>query len=291
MKILITGSKGMVGRELQKVLKGHKIVEFDSTLNEDILNEEQLKKKMKGIDCVIHLAGIIDNSNPKLWEVNVKGTTNVLSAAINSKAKKFIFMSSTGVYGSTKGLIDEKTPITPKNNYEKSKAEGEKIVLYAKSKINVNIIRSAIVLGANDYWRKMFNMLEKKYPLPLDGKNTFQVIYSKELARTIAKVIQKGKNGEIYLVSGNEKKTLNEFCNLVQEELKLEKKLVHIPQFVGIIAGKLFNIKLLTWDNIRHLGKERNYNISKLKKLGYKQKYSLREAVREIVKEFKKTKK
>jgi len=291
MKILITGSRGMVGKELQKVLTKHTIVEFDSTLNCDILDEEQLKKKMKGVNCVIHLAGIIDNSNPKLWEVNVKGTTNVLSCAINLKVKKFIFMSSTGVYGQNNNLIDEKTPINPENEYEKSKTEGEKIVLYAKNKIHVNIIRSAMVLGANDYWKKMFNMLKKKYPLPLSGENHFQVIYSKELARVIAKVVEKGKSGEIYLASGEEKKTLNEFCNIVQEELELEKKLIHIPSFIGIIVGKLFNIKLLTVDNIRHLGKERNYNTSKLKKIGYKQKYSLKDALKEIIKEFNKTKK
>lgn len=276
----------MLGTELKKVLKGHTNVEFDSALKEDILNEEQLKKKMKGVNCVIHLAGIIDNTNPDLWEVNVKGTTNVLFAAINAKVKKFIFMSSTAVYGNNPSLIDEKTKTNPENTYEKSKLEGERIVLYAKEKIEVNIIRSAMILGANEYWRKMFMMLKKKYPLPLSGNNHFQVIYSKELARIIALVLKKGKNGEIYLASGNEKKTLNEFCNIAQEEMGLEKKLIHIPSFVGIIAGKLFNIKLLTLDNIRHLGKERNYNTSKLEKLGYKQKYSLKEAIKEIVKEF-----
>ncbi len=285
MKILITGSKGMVGKELKKVLNKHTIVEFDATLNENILDEAQLNKKMKGVTCVIHLAGIIDNSNPNLWEVNVKGTTNVLSSAIKAKAKKFIFMSSTAVYGNNNNAIDENTSVHPENEYEKSKVAGEKIVLYAKNKINVNIIRSAMVLGANDYWRKMFNMLKKKYPLPLSGNNHFQVIYSKELARVIASVVKKGKSGELYLASGSEKKTLNEFCNLVQEELGIEKKLIHIPSFVGILAGKVFGIKLLTIDNIRHLGKERNYNTSKLKKIEYKQKYSLKEAIKEIAKE------
>lgn len=287
MKILITGSSGMVGKELKKVLKNHKIIEFDHSNGEDILDEKQLDRKMKGVNCVIHLAGIIDNSNPNLWEVNVRGTTNVLSAAIKAKAKKFVFMSSTAVYGDTNGIIDEKSKINPKNNYEKSKVEGEKIVLIAKDKINVNIIRSAMVFGANDYWKKMFKMLEKKYPLPLSGENTFQIIYSKELASVIAKVVQNGKNGEIYLASGDEKKTLNEFCNMVQEEIGLEKKLMHIPSVLGIVIGKVLGIKLLTVENIRHLGKERNYNTKKIKSIGWKQKTDLKTAIKEIVKELK----
>jgi len=288
MKILITGSRGMVGREVQKALNKHDIVEFDSILKNDILDKEQLKKKMRGVDYVIHLAGIIDNSNPKLWEVNVNGTQNVLNSAIDLGVKKFIFMSSTAVYGTNNKIIDEKTSTQAENEYEKSKIEGEKIVLLAKNKIWVNIIRSAMVLGANDYWEKMFKMLQKKYPLPLSGENHFQVIYSKELARVIAKVIENGENGEIYLASGNEKKTLNEFCNIAQGELGLEKKLTHIPSFVGLIFGKIFKIKLLTLDNIRHLGKERNYNTAKLKKIGYKQKYSIKNALKEIIKELKK---
>ena len=278
----------MVGRELKKVLSKHTIIEFDSSTKDNILNEAHLKQKMKGVNCVIHLAGIIDNTNPNLWEVNVTGTRKVLQSAINAKVKKFIFMSSTGVYGVNNNLIDENTPIHPETIYEKSKAEGEKIVFEEKEKIEVNVIRSAIVLGANEYWKKMFHMLEKKYPLPLLGENHFQVIYSSELANAINTVLKKGKKGEIYLAAGKEKKTLNEFCNLVQEKLGLEKKLIHIPSFLGVIFGKLFKIKLLTIDNIRHLGKERNYNTNKIYSIGYKQKYSLDEAIDKIVNTFKK---
>jgi nucleoside-diphosphate-sugar epimerase len=288
MKILLTGSRGMVGKEVLKILKKkNEITEFDYSLGDDILNKEKLDKKMKGIECVIHLAGIIDTDAKNLWEVNVTGTKNVLNSAINAGAKKFVFMSTTGVYGETKGITDEKTPINPKNKYEKSKAKGEEEVLQKKNKIEVCIIRSAMVLGANEYWKKMFQMLIKKYPLPLDGKNTFQVIYSKELAGAVALVAKKGKSGEIYLASGKEKNTLNKFCEIVQGELGLGKKLTHIPSLIGIIAGKILKIKLLTADNLRHLGKERNYRAKKIEKLGWKSKTPSKKAIREIIKELK----
>ncbi|OQA31783.1 MAG: short chain dehydrogenase [archaeon ADurb.Bin336] len=286
MNILITGSRGMLGKELVKLLnKKHKIIEFDSLIGDDILSEKKLRKKMSGVEVVIHLAGIIDDNSSQLWRVNVSGTKKVLQEAIRAKAKKFVFLSSTGVYGETSGITSEKTELNPTTLYEKSKAEAEKIVLKEKDNISVSIIRSAMIFGANNYWKKMFNLLKKKYPLPLSGKNTFQIIYSKELARIIEIVMKKGESGEIYLVAGQEKKSLNEFCNLIQAEMGLEKKLMHIPLTIGLILGKLFGIKILTKENVRHLAKERKYNTSKIKKLGWKQKYSLKEAIKKVVKE------
>ena len=209
----------MLGKELVKLLnKKHKIIEFDSLLGDDILSEKKLRKKMSGVEVVIHLAGIIDDNSSQLWRVNVSGTKKVLQEAIRAKAKKFVFLSSTGVYGETSGITSEKTELNPTTLYEKSKAEAEKIVLKEKDNISVSIIRSAMIFGANNYWKKMFNLLKKKYPLPLSGKNTFQIIYSKELARIIEIVMKKGESGEIYLVAGQEK-SLNEFCNLIQAEM------------------------------------------------------------------------
>ncbi len=285
MKVLVTGSSGMVGKEVIAELKEkkHQSVEFDKENGGDILDDKKLNEKMNGVDTIIHLAGIIDEKNPKLWEVNVTGTNKVLNAAIKSKVKKIIFASSTAVYGNTKNALNENTRINPKNNYEKSKAEGEKIILGAKNKITVCVIRSAMVFGANEYWKKMIKMLEKKYPLPCSGENHYQIIYSKEIARALITVMEKGKNGEIYLAAGEEKPTLNEFCEMIQEEMGLEKRVKHIPSWLGILLGKIFGIKLLTSENIRHISKERNYDTTKIQKLGWKQNTSLKEAIKIVI--------
>ncbi|MCX6804322.1 MAG: hypothetical protein NTY48_07210, partial [Candidatus Diapherotrites archaeon] len=144
--------------------------------------------------------------------------------------------------------------------------------------------------GANDYWKKMFKLIEKEYPLPCNGKNTYQTIYVKELSRAIKIVLEKGKSGETYLVSGKEKPTLNEFCKIVQGELGVKQKVKHIPSFIGIILGKLTGAKLLTMENIRHISKERNYDTRKIEKLGYVQKTTLEKAIKEVAKEFKEEK-
>ncbi|MFA5931152.1 MAG: NAD(P)-dependent oxidoreductase [archaeon] len=293
MKVLLTGSGGFLGKEVAKALKAkhHSVVEYDITNGKNILNEEQLLTEMKKANAVVHLAGIVENDNPSLWKINIEGTQKVASAAKKAKIKKLIFMSSTGVYGFTKGEVNEKTLVHPENNYEKSKAEGEKIVLSVMDSVSVCIIRSAMIFGANEYWRKMFSMLEKNYPLPCDGNNAFQIIYSKELARGVVNILEKGENGEIYLISGKEKKTLNEFCEMVQAELKLKKGVKHIPTFLGVIIGKILGMKVLTLENIRHLSKERNYDTKKIAGIGYRQKISLKSAIKEVANELNKNKK
>lgn len=287
MKILITGSKGFVGKEVIKVLsKKHKIKEYDQTLGKNILNESDLEEEMNGIDVVIHLAAIIENDSPNLWEINVKGTKNVVETAAKNKVKKLILLSSTGVYGCPKEKVNEKSKTNPENNYEKSKLEAEKIVLGHKEKICVNIIRSAMVFGTNNYWKKMFEMLEKNYPLPCIGDNTFQVTYVRELARAIEIILRKGKCGETYIVASKEKWTLNKFCKKEKNILGIKDvKINHIPSFFGIIVGKITGSKTLTKENIRHLSKERSYDLRKINNLGYKQKYSLEKAMKEVTSE------
>lgn len=291
MKVLVTGAKGFVGKEVTFELarKKHKVVEFDSSNGHNILDKSSLKQKMRGVNAVVHLAAVVENSNPKLWEVNVSGTTNVIEAAEKAGVKKLVFLSTTGVYGFTHGAVNEKTPAHAENPYEKSKVEGEKMVIEAAEggKIEACVVRSAMVFGANNYWKGMLHMLQKKYPLPCSGRNNYQIIYVKELAQAIVKALEKGKSGEIYLAAGKEKPTLNEFCEMVQEEMGIEKGVKHIPSWVGLTLGKLMGIKLLTAENIRHISKERNYDTRKIVKLGYVQKIPLKKAIKEVVKEFR----
>jgi len=287
MRILVTGSKGLLGKEVCAEIKRkkHKIIEYDFADGKNILDTKNLEKEMKNAKEIIHLAGIINTKDPNLHKINVEGTKSVIKAAKKAKIKKIVFMSTTGVYGFTNGKVDEKTKINPENEYEKSKAEGEKLI--KESDLKFCIIRSAMILGANEYWKKMFKMIKEKLPLPMKGENKFQIIYSKELARAVVIVLEKGKKGETYLVAGKEKPTLNEFCEMIQEEMKVKKGMTHIPKWIALAVGKIIRSKLLTSENIRHLSKERDYDTSKIQELGWKQKTTLRKAIKEILKQIK----
>ncbi|MDD3159375.1 MAG: NAD(P)-dependent oxidoreductase [Candidatus ainarchaeum sp.] len=286
-KIMVTGSNGFLGREVVKKLKekNYKVIEFDISNGLDILDKKQLSKKLACVDAVIHLAGIIENTNPNLYDINVTGTKNLIECAIEEKVKKIVFLSSTAVYGFTKGQIDEETEINPENEYEKSKVEGEKLLFKNSKKIEFNIIRSAMIFGPNDYWRSMFKLLKKNFPLTSNGLNKFQIIYVLNLANLIIKILENGKNNEIYLASDKEKISLIDFCRIVKKKLTGKENVRTIPTFIALIIGKITGKKIINKENIRHISKERNYNTNKIKKIGYVQEYSQESAINETIKE------
>lgn len=286
MKFLVTGSEGFVGKLLANELKkqGHTIIGFDLANGDDILEKKQLIKKMKNVDGVFHLAAIIDNENKDLKKINVEGTKNVVSAAVDSRVKKFVFLSSTGVYGFTTNKVDERTKTNPSTNYEISKVEGEELVLEHQEELNVCVLRSSMILGNNNYWKKMFKMIKNGWPLPMKGTNSFQVIYVKDLIGALIKVMQNGETGEVYLVAGKDCLSLNEIYLLVRKIYGKNERILHISPTIALIIGKLFRIKLLSKDNIRHLSKERNYSLKKISELDWKPKYSVEDALKEIIK-------
>ena len=116
MKILVTGSKGFVGKETCKLLEknGHEVIHFDLVDGLDIRDYATLNLKvfMKSPDRILHLAAIARFSeaddDPKLaFETNVKGTENV--AKVASMYRIPVVYASTG---SVYMPISEEPPIT-----------------------------------------------------------------------------------------------------------------------------------------------------------------------------------
>jgi uronate dehydrogenase len=146
-KVLITGANGQVGRLLQQGLhEEYDLRLADKTLCStdysqdvhviDILKPETLPSVMKGIDTVVHLAGIpLEGPNADdILITNILGTKHVLEAAKAAHVSRFIFASSihaVGFYPRAQMLTRGVTP-RPSGFYGASKVAGEALVrLYA----------------------------------------------------------------------------------------------------------------------------------------------------------------
>ena len=111
MKVLITGSESFLGHFLKIKLKKNKIKYYgiDQVKNKETKKCNILSKKLvKNIEnkttSIIHLAAIssskdLEKTPEKAFDVNVKGTINLLKAASQNNVRQIIFASTEWVYG------------------------------------------------------------------------------------------------------------------------------------------------------------------------------------------------
>ncbi len=165
---LLVGATGFVGGHLVEYLfqqgeisKGTfrmgshlKIMDASGVqgLEADLLDHHSLHEAMEGVDCVYSLASPRPGSGGD-FRVNTEGVLNLLEVAVESKVKSFVHLSALEVHGFSAGTVAETTPLNPGNEYQRSKAEAERLLgefARRNQTPRVVIIRSARAFGSRD---------------------------------------------------------------------------------------------------------------------------------------------
>lgn len=294
MRVLVTGADGFVGREVVGLLRAaqHEVVEFKHAAGQDITKPETIAPAMNGVQAVIHLAAVLGEESRELWGVNVGGTKNVLEAAVQERVGQFIFVSSVGVMGDVKGLVDESAPYNPKTRYERSKADAEKLVLSYQEAVPVTVVRSSFVYGAKTYWAEIARAVQKRTPLVGRGENTWQMVYVKDLADAIVFLLGRDEAiGGVFIVAGDDKPKLREVYEGIAKLLGVKPAEKRVAPWMAKIAVRIARLRgkktLLTPALIDRLQRERNYSTEKIKALGWKPRYALGRGLGEMVAELK----
>jgi nucleoside-diphosphate-sugar epimerase len=117
---------------------------------------------LQGIKTIFHLAAELKNPD-KMEHVNVEGTRNLLTAAQKAGIKKWIQLSSVGVYGKRLAQITtEETEPAPFNEYEKTKLASDRLVGEQCKQAGTEyvILRPSNVLGSGMRAKSLFLLVE-----------------------------------------------------------------------------------------------------------------------------------
>jgi dihydroflavonol-4-reductase len=242
MKVFVTGATGFIGTELVKLLieKGHqphcfvrntskkaKLEELGASFCVgDVTDKESILRGMQGCDWVAHLANIYSFWEPDkniYTDINIKGTQNVMEAALEKNISKIAHISTVGVYGNPADeIITEECEIGPTrfSEYSQSKLAGDQIVwdLFEKRDLPVVVIYPTVVVGPNDpkpTGQYLINLLEGKIPAIAFNDVIFTFTDVRDVALAIIKALEKDNNiGEKYII-GKEQFAYGDFTRLI----------------------------------------------------------------------------
>lgn len=208
-KVLITGGTGFIGSRLALRCVGEgesvRVLARRNTPAErenadeltargieivdgSIVDGESVRQACNGgIDVVYHLAAAQHEMNVPdrhFHQVNVEGTRNLLSAAVDAGVERFVHGSTIGVYGAqAAGPVSEDTPLQPDNIYGKSKLEGEKVVRTFFDRVPIAIARISETYGPGDRrLLKLFRGLAgNRFVMIGPGRNLHHLVYIDDL--------------------------------------------------------------------------------------------------------------
>jgi len=275
-RVIITGGTGFLGVYVARHLlkKKYSVILLDTApltakdLEKKVTVENvdiRDRKKILSIfqkykpEYVVHAAAAlpIHHEREIIMDVNVKGTKNILDAALKSKTKKLVFISSTALYGVPQHLPEKETdPVSPIGNYGESKLLGEQLCLkYNKKGLSVNILRPKTFLGPErlGVFTLWFEAIYQHKPVFILGKgnNLYQLLEVTDLCHAIEAALITRKKGEIFNVGTGSFDTWNNDLGALIKHAKSQSKVVGLPvkasQLLLAILEKLNLSPIVAW--------------------------------------------
>ncbi|RFU61300.1 NAD-dependent epimerase/dehydratase family protein [Peribacillus glennii] len=300
MKVLVTGAAGFIGSHLCERLlaEGHEVTGVDMFLfkewerfkqysTEELLQhpnfklvngnllELDLKELLEGIEVVFHQAAIAGvrnswgNNFRQYVELNILMTQRLLEACKYLPLKKFVYASTSSIYGITDGSTSEDKPAMPISPYGTSKLAGEHLVhiYHLNFGLPATSLRYFTVYGPRQRpdmaFHKFLKAVLQDEPITLfgNGQQTRDFTYVSDAIEANILAMNHPEHGNVFNIGGAERSSVNQVLSVMEAVTSKKIKIDYQPRQPGD--------PLHTWADIS-LARE---------KLGYTPKITLHEGI------------
>jgi nucleoside-diphosphate-sugar epimerase len=311
MNIVVTGAAGFIGSRLSRRLldEGCRVTGIDCLTDfydprikrrnlepllarkgfrwlDGDLNDLPLRRILLRTDAVYHLAaqaGVRDswgNQFDVYIRQNIRATQRLLEAAKGLPLRRFVYASSSSVYGLTPDMpFTESSPLRPLSPYGVSKLAAENLAfLYFRGYgVPTISLRFFTVYGPGQRpdmaFHKFLKAIQERAPITIygDGKQTRDFTYIDDIVAAAWAALERGRAGEVYNIGGGHRERLDRLFKVLESVCGRLVRLRHAPVQKGDAPHTLADISkaerelgfaprtgladglAAEWDYIRHL--------------------------------------
>jgi dTDP-4-dehydrorhamnose reductase len=264
MKVLVTGSNGLLGQKLSAILINDKNIDPILTargkavfplgrgkfVNLDISNAEEVENVLIGNkpDVIINTAAMTmvdqcETDREACWNANVNAVANLINSC-HKIGSHLIHVSTDFIFDGSHGPLDESEKPNPVNFYGESKLAAEKLIL--ESSIDWAILRTVLVYGITEDLSRSNIVLWVKESL--EKQKSIKVVNDQWRTPTLAEDLAQGcylaatkKAKGIYNISGKDFMTPYDIAIRTAEFFKLDRSFITATdstQFIIIEKAK-----------------------------------------------------
>lgn len=222
----------------------------------DILHADILNTAMRGVDGVFHLAALwllhCHEYPRSAFEVNIRGTFNVLEACVANRVGRLVYSSSASVYGdAVEEPMTESHPFNNTNLYGATKIAGEQMCRAFHHRYGLNYVglRYMNVYGPRQDYQgayiavimKMLDNLDRGQPPVVfgDGSQAYDFVYVGDCARANVCAAKADTADSCYNVGTGVRTSIKELAEQVLEITKADHKIQYEPAGLTFVKNRV----------------------------------------------------